>query len=197
MKFPLTLEAIKKGDQNQWAIGDALLAECGPPSTVGMKDGRSPLLQEAAEYLLGKGFESTASTLSWFRCTSYSFKSADRRSGVAWGAHRKAGTPEYLEAIIAGAPKGTNITQDYIEDIRQTQRKELQRKREEENRKAVEAREKAETVEAEARQKSDRVAIEKSGPESRGSESQRAGSQISAAPESRSAQGRGSRSTGG
>jgi hypothetical protein len=37
MKFPLTLEAIKKGDQNQWAIGDALLAECGPPSTVGMK----------------------------------------------------------------------------------------------------------------------------------------------------------------
>jgi hypothetical protein len=71
MKFPLTLEAIKKGDQNQWAIGDALLAECGPPSTVGMKDGRSPLLQEAVEYLLGKRFESTASTLSWFRCTSY------------------------------------------------------------------------------------------------------------------------------
>jgi hypothetical protein len=40
---------------------------------------------------------------------------------IAWGVHRIAETPEYLAAIIAGAPKGTKITQAYIEGIRKAQ----------------------------------------------------------------------------
>ena len=30
-QFPLTLAAAKDAEKSQWAIGDALVKECGPP----------------------------------------------------------------------------------------------------------------------------------------------------------------------
>jgi hypothetical protein len=120
-QFPLTLEAIKEADSNQWAIGDALIAECGPPSERGAKDGSLEDLRAAAQYLASQGFPYKVTTLSQLRVVASTFKSSLRRYGIAWGAHRVAGTPEYLQAIIAGAPKGTKITQPYIEGIRSAQ----------------------------------------------------------------------------
>ena len=157
-EFPLTLAAVKRTDEHQngdqWAIGDALLAECGPPRESSARDGSYALLQEVAKYLLSEGYEEySLSTLRQLRDTSFFFPAAKRGAKLAWGVYRTAYAPEYLEAIIAGAPKGTKITQTYIEGIRTTQIEKARRERERQAQKAIEAREKAEAEEVEARKK--------------------------------------------
>jgi flagellar biosynthesis GTPase FlhF len=151
--FPLTLAAIKTADRNQWAIGDALLAECGPPSKDGVRDGSYTKLKEAAEYLLGNGYEYAANTLAQFRDIADAFSPSNRRAAVAWGVHRVAGTPEFLEAVMAGAPDGKRVTQPYVEGIRQRIMDEQRREREKAAEKARIERERAEQEEAQARAK--------------------------------------------
>jgi hypothetical protein len=151
--FPLTLAAIKKADQNQWAIGDALLAECGPPSQNGVNDGSFVHLIEVAGYLLVEGYEYSTTTLSAYRVTAQSFRPSARRANIPWAAHKVAGTPEFLDAVIAGAPEGTSITYRYVENIRQRQADHARKEREEQAEVARAAREKAEAEEALARKK--------------------------------------------
>jgi flagellar biosynthesis GTPase FlhF len=150
-KYPLTLAAIKTAEQNQWAIGDALIAECGPPSQQQVKDGSYVLLHDAAIYLLAEGFEYNIQTLAMFRNTAHLFRPSKRLANIAFGVHRVAATPEYLEAIITGAPKGTKITQLYVEGIRKAQADTERREREKAEEKARQEREKAEREEAEAK----------------------------------------------
>lgn len=152
-KFPKTLAAIKTAEQDQWAIGDALLAECGPPMKAGAHN--PDTLQEAAQFLLQEGYQYAAPTLNTFRTTAHSFPLASRHRGIAFHAHRVAATPAYLEAILAGAPKG-KVTQAYIQKIRSTQLEKAKREREAAAREAEEARKKAEAEEAAARKKADR-----------------------------------------
>ena len=156
LKFPLSISALKGGEDNKWAIGDALIAECGPPhgEGLGVRDGSRARLQELAKEALGElGLDCGVDALAHIRTTAYLFKSSQRSSGIAFSTHRVAGTPEILDAIIAGAPKGTNITQRYVEGIRRTQAEHARAEREEENAKATAAREKAEAEEAEALKK--------------------------------------------
>jgi flagellar biosynthesis GTPase FlhF len=146
--FPLTLAAIKKAEQDQWAIGDALLAECGPPSEPSVNDGSG--LQEVAKYLFDQGYSYSQSSLSEYRSVAFGFAAAKRRN-VAWGTHRAAGTSQFLDAVIAGAPKGTRITAEYVKRIRQLQVDNERREREDAAEKARAERERAEEKEAQAK----------------------------------------------
>lgn len=152
-KYPLTLAAVKAADGGQWAIGDALIKECGPPNDIGrgIHDGSFKKLEEAARYLLGEGYEYSVESLRMFRYTAHFFPVAKRHMNLAWGVHQKARTPAFLEAVIAGAPRDKKITQPYIESIRQRQADKERREREEAEEKAQKEREAAEEKEAQAR----------------------------------------------
>ena len=122
-EFPLVLEASNREETNNWFFGDALLAECGPPSRGGINDGSYELLKEAAKFLFAKkGRVYTADYLSGLRITAHAFGKDVRFFEVPWTVYHVAGSPEYLKAIIDGAPKGTRVTYDYVEGIKRTQR---------------------------------------------------------------------------
>ena len=108
---PALLTAVKEGETSLWELGDALVAECGPP-------GDNDSLRSASAYLLETGgYEYDVPYLSALRRTAYAFQPSDRRREFSWSIHRAAGTPEMLAAIIAGAPVGTAITTRYVEKV--------------------------------------------------------------------------------
>ena len=163
LDYPLTYAALKEAENHhesdQWAIGDALLAECGPPSESSVNDGSWERLKEVAQrcsdiWNLDQSY--SIQHLSRLRATSFHFGEPARFAKLSWGAHRAAGTPEFLKAVIKGAPKGTKISQDYVEGIKQRQVDEARREREEEEAKAQAEREKAEAEEAQARNEEER-----------------------------------------
>ena len=162
MKFPLTVKAAKKSDGDQWALGDALIAECGPPPENGVNDGSYALMLEAEKELWDAGLEYTPSGLANIRATAHAFKaSSSRRAGISLHAHPAPGSPEYLDVIVAGAPKGTRITQHYIEAIRKTQRRENIREHERIAQEAEEARLKADQELVEAKKTDNQATIAK------------------------------------
>jgi hypothetical protein len=153
--FPRTLAAVKKGEHTCWEIGDALVDECGPPSTHGVRDNSYEKLRAAQKYLLENGYEYGLNHLADLRDVAFNFQTCARKSDLSFHVHRKARTPEMLEAIIAGAPDGTKITGDYVEKIVSAQRLERQAAQRAADEKAREEarkeREKAEANEEEAR----------------------------------------------
>jgi hypothetical protein len=153
-KFPLTLAAVKKGESSLWDIGDALIKECGPPSKNGIKDGGSSRLGAASEYLRENGgYDYGVSALKDIRITAFNFRPLARDPGLSFAVHRLARTPERLQAIIAGAAKGTKITCDYVEKVLQAQALQEEMKREADAEAARKKRERAEEKEAEAKRK--------------------------------------------
>jgi hypothetical protein len=153
-KFPLTLAAIKKGESSLWDIGDALVKECGPPSENGRRNGGLNKLEAASEYLRENGgYDYSVITLSEMRIAAFNFQVSVRRSGLSFAVHRAARTPEKLQAIIAGAAKGTKITSTYIQKVLQAQALQEEMKREADAEAARKKREKAEEKEAEAKRK--------------------------------------------
>jgi hypothetical protein len=111
-EFPLFLAAHKNHDGSLWEIGDALIAECGPPTRDLKK------LRAVGAYLLENGgYEYSASYLAKLRRVAYSFQSAARKPEISWAAHCAARKPEILEWIIAGTPKGTTITQSWVKKV--------------------------------------------------------------------------------
>jgi hypothetical protein len=144
--FPRTLAAVKKGEYSLWDIGDALIAECG-------KD--APLKTVSAYLLENGGYEYTDSYLRQLRDTALAFPQKNRGTfaNYSYRACRKAGNPETLQAIIAGAAKGTKITGDYVERVVSGQAAEVKAVRRAAAAEAKAERERAEAREAEARRK--------------------------------------------
>jgi hypothetical protein len=100
-KYDRTSTAIAERDRSLWEIGDALLAECGPPSEDGRDNGSYEMLKAAAaelEHMKIEGY--TVGRLFNLRKMAHNFPAARRASGVSWAAHRSAGSLEMLEAIV-------------------------------------------------------------------------------------------------
>jgi flagellar biosynthesis GTPase FlhF len=143
--FPLVLAAVRKAAEaerrSQWAIGDALIKEIGPPVN-GAHDKR---LSQCAKELAAEGYNYTVGYLRALRNVAFSFVSTLRRADVIWGVHRIAGTPERLEALIKTA-RGKRLTDVYA-------RKLMNAARDEEKRRRMAAREKATAERERARRK--------------------------------------------
>jgi hypothetical protein len=164
LTFPRTLAAVKKGEHSLWEIGDALLAECGPPS--GVHDGNFEKVKAASKYLLENGgYEYSLRYLADLREMAFRFKVSDRTVGISFTVFRIARTPEMLQAIITGAPKGTKITPDYVEKVISGQKLEREAAQREADRLAKEQarkeREKAEAKEEAARKKAAKAKTKK------------------------------------
>jgi hypothetical protein len=117
--FPKTLAAAKAGESSLWAIGDALIAECGPPGEVGAHNGSNEKIAEAAVFLAEQGIEYSEHTLRQLRQVAFAFPHDARASRVSWHAHLEAGTPKTLNAAIKSLPKGQKLTANYVREFRQ------------------------------------------------------------------------------
>ena len=96
MKWTNTIEAVKRGERHQWAIGDAIIADCAD-STEGNK---TPLFKDCVKKLKDLGYNYNAKTLGDLYLTATRFKKAERRLDVAWASHRVAANAENLDRAI-------------------------------------------------------------------------------------------------
>jgi hypothetical protein len=66
----------------------------------------------------GNGCDYSLEELSKLRRVAYVFGRSTRRFDISWELYAETGTPEMLEAIIGGIPKGTPLTKSYIVSMR-------------------------------------------------------------------------------
>lgn len=80
-KYPLMRAAARKIQNAQWALGDAILLECGPPSSNGINDGSLQTLKEAQDILFKEEHcEIALNTLLRYREIAYKFPKDKRRN---------------------------------------------------------------------------------------------------------------------
>lgn len=116
----------------QWALGDALLEEVGPPGPDGVKNKSGQRLQRAVECFGQHGLNYTVAHLRDLRTVANAFAPADRSEGIGWSLHRAAGSPELLQqAKEAADTTGESLTVKFIREFK----KERDRKNTKKNRK--------------------------------------------------------------
>ena len=114
--YKAILCAVQKRDKAISDLGDALVTECG-------------LIQRAPVTLVPVGCvrlgficrktDATTALRSYRNFGVWRMCSDSRLDGSIFrGNCTQAGTPEMLEAIIGGIPKGTPLTKSYIASIR-------------------------------------------------------------------------------
>ena len=113
-KYPLMRAAVRKIRNAAWELGDAILLECGPPSSNGINDGSLQKLKEAQDILFKEEhFEIALNTLLRYREIAYKFPK-DKRRNVCWSHHCDAGSPEVLDTIITAVGGEENVTRAII-----------------------------------------------------------------------------------
>jgi hypothetical protein len=117
-EYQKILHAMQTLDKARWDLGDALVAECGAPDPTSAGYDGPGKLRAALNSLRENGYESTLEDLSKLRRVSYVFRQSTRRSDISWDLHAESGTPEMLQTIMGGIPKGTALTKSYIGSIR-------------------------------------------------------------------------------
>ncbi|MFZ3327970.1 MAG: hypothetical protein WA231_19705 [Methylocella sp.] len=74
--FPLCLAAARDAEKSQWAIGDALVQECGPPGDDHTNNGSGERIVAAGKFLAENGFVFSLNYLRRLRQLSYAFSDA-------------------------------------------------------------------------------------------------------------------------
>ena len=115
--YPRTLAAVKKSENAQWEIGDALIAEIGPPPKSSVVDGSRKKLEVVAKELQANGFDYQVDTLLDLRNIAAAFPPRSRLPALGFSLHQTARNPETLNAIVEGAPRGKKITRLYIREV--------------------------------------------------------------------------------
>ena len=105
IRFPQTLAAAKAAEKDQWALGDALLNECGPPGDDHGHNGSFAKLQAAQAELESHGLEYATNTLRTYRDVAHTFPHAARMASVSQRVHIECRTPEMLQAVFAAWKK--------------------------------------------------------------------------------------------
>jgi hypothetical protein len=123
--FPHVDAVVRRGfKQNNdyfWALGDALIADCGPPSKPGDQDGSYARLAACAKWLAvhpcgGDDREYALGSLGQIRIIAYHFKGRDRHPDLAFYVHRVASTPAVLDKLIALAKqRRTRLTVEFAQ----------------------------------------------------------------------------------
>ncbi len=117
-EYKTILQTMQTFDKARWDLGDALVAECGAPDPTSAGYDGPGKLRAAWHYMQENGYDCTLEDLSKLRHVAYVFGLSTRRSDISWDLHAESGTPEMLQAIMGGIPKGTSLTKSYIASIR-------------------------------------------------------------------------------
>lgn len=120
-QFPLTFAAAKRAEKSQWAIGDALLEEIGPPHKGAKQD---HAFKACAAELADRGVPYSTDRLRHLRDTAHAFDLDRRRSTLGIEAHFEAGTPAVLDKAEAlAAEEGVAVTTRYIRQVKKASKK--------------------------------------------------------------------------
>lgn len=111
------LALARKKEALPFEIGDFLQRHVPGVGEWGEHDGAYKKIREAAEYLEQNGVELAMKSLAQYREVSAKFPHNRRHTGVCWQAHVNAKTPDNLDAIVSGAPKGQRITTTYVRGV--------------------------------------------------------------------------------
>jgi hypothetical protein len=116
--YKAILDAVQKRDKALWELGDALVADCGAPDPTSAGYAGPGKLRAVWHRLQENGYDYSIEELSKLRRVAYVFGRSARRFNISLELYAEAGTPEILEAIIGGIPKGTPLTKSYIASVR-------------------------------------------------------------------------------
>jgi hypothetical protein len=139
IKFPRRDAAVGKREGFEWALADAILAECSEPGEDGVRNG-SQAKMEAMQKEIAKnhGVDLSVGRIRKLRKAASTFPPGRRRPAVSLEGHLEAGTPEALDALINGAPKGTALTCAVIRQLKHPTEKAEQDQQKAERRRQVE-----------------------------------------------------------
>lgn len=127
-EFPKTLTALRAREKSHWAIGDALLEECGPPGRDSANNGSGEILTRAAEHFASKGVGCSVTLLRDCRKISYLYAPARRLAGVSWSVYKEVPNPEMLDRIFE--LEGQGVTSRRARELATAIREENRRIRE-------------------------------------------------------------------
>ena len=123
--YKAILDTVQKRDKALWDLGDALVADCGAPDPTNASFAGPGKLRAAWRCLQSNGYDFSLAELSKLRRVAYVFGRSTRRFDISWELYAEAGTPEILEAIMGGIPKGTPLNKSYIASIRKQWKRHL------------------------------------------------------------------------
>lgn len=120
MEFPKTFAAAKRAQRTQWAIGDALLEEIGPPRRGRVQEDQ---FSACARELGEAGMPYSAKYLGELRNIAHYFVASTRDAALTMSVAKAAGTPAILERAREVADEaGENVTARFVHRVRQTNR---------------------------------------------------------------------------
>jgi hypothetical protein len=118
-EFPKTLAAARKLEGAHWALGDALIEECGPPGDDGVRTGSDEKLRRAAKVLKANGFDYSFEHLRDLRRTADAFRAVERSTAVLWSVHSVARNLTTLKDAAAQAKReNKNLTVEYLREFK-------------------------------------------------------------------------------
>jgi hypothetical protein len=121
---PLTFAAMKRAEKSQWAIGDALLEEIGPPR-AGKSQERA--FADCAAELEDAGISYSQAYLRALRNIAHKFD-LDDRTGLGVRVAMEAGTPAVLaKAEALAEEEGAQVTKRFVAMVRKASQKQERR----------------------------------------------------------------------
>lgn len=135
VEFPLCDAAVENIKRDEWALADAILAECSEPGANGVRTGSNASMEKMrAEIARNHGVELSFERVRKLRKAASTFPAGRRRPGDAsLEAHLEAGTPDKLDELIRKAP-GTTLTVSRIRQAKSPEEKAQREKEDEERR---------------------------------------------------------------
>jgi hypothetical protein len=107
--FPKTIAAARERQHaetlHSWALGDALIEECGPPGEHGVRNGSRNKLRQALGELKKRGIDCTLDHLKSLRQVAANFPEGDRSPSLSITVHQIAGDRKTLDQIEKMAEK--------------------------------------------------------------------------------------------
>jgi len=161
-RFPNVLAAAERrqrhlddvNGKDLWALGEALIKDCGKPGDDRTHNGSHGRIEAAAKELAAKGFDYNLNTLVNIRETAFAFPSVRRITDVAFWTHSAAGSPDLLDAATKLARReGVSVTAAFVSKAARRWREQDDEKRKADHAKAKEDLEKAKDQLATARER--------------------------------------------
>jgi hypothetical protein len=124
------------GTEALFALGDALINDCGPPGSAGVHTGSDDLLKKAQKALARKDLIYSFDHLRNLRTVAHAFPPGVRTPALAWSVHRAAGNPERLSELIAEAKlEGKELTAPFVRQSNKKLKEQREKKEREQHEK--------------------------------------------------------------